>query len=448
MSYAAAVESLYALGHELATDKLRKFDLAEMRVLMEAMGHPERRYATVLVAGTNGKGSTSATLASILETAGYGTALYTSPHLVRLNERMRVNGEHISDVEFAEMYDRVEQSIAQIIRQGKLPHHPSFFETVTAMAFEYFASRDIEIAVLEIGMGGRLDATNIAEPCVSIITDIDLDHQQYLGDTIAAIAKEKCGILRKHSTLVTLPQHPQANEVIGHCAEAVGCKAVSAARYVPNISPGAIKFDHLRPTATQSGQFFRTKYFLELMGEEILIDSPLIGRHQLRNVALAIAAAVELNDCGFKINPQQIQIGVHEADWPGRFQLLPGSPDIVLDVAHNPAGAWALRSALSESFEGRPLTFVFGAMRDKAFAEMAQILFPMAEHVVLTHAQTQRAASEQDLAQAAARTGSSVLMAASVQEAVARARELTPRNGVIVITGSIYVVGEAMAALA
>jgi len=399
------------------------------------------------VAGTNGKGSTSATLASILENACYRTALYTSPHLLRVNERMRVNGEQISDIEFAEMHDRVEQCSAQLMRGGKLPHHPSFFESITAMAFEYFASRDVEIAVLEVGMGGRLDATNIAEPCISIITDIDLDHQQYLGDTIGAIAKEKCGILRKSSTLVTLPQHPQANEVIGHCAEAVGCKAVSATRYVPNISPGAIKFDHLRPTATQSGQFFRTKYFLEVMGEEILIDSPLIGRHQLRNVALAIAAAVELNECGFKISPQQIQIGVHEADWPGRFQLIPGAPDVVLDVAHNPAGAWALRSALSESFEGRPLTFVFGAMRDKAFAEMEQILFPMAEHVVLTHAHTQRAAPEQELAEAAARTGSDVFTAGSVPEAVAKARELTPKHGVIIITGSIYVVGEAMAAL-
>src|SRR5207248_10312761 len=167
MTYEAAVAHLYELGHELGAGTTRKFDLAHMRALAAALGHPERRFASVLIAGTNGKGSTAATLASILQAAGYRTGLYTSPHLVRVNERIRINGEQISDAEFTEIYRRIYEAAQQLIGTGELPHEPSFFETLTAMAFEYFASSGVEIAVLEVGMGGRLDATNIAEPCVS-----------------------------------------------------------------------------------------------------------------------------------------------------------------------------------------------------------------------------------------------------------------------------------------
>src|SRR5438067_7429049 len=178
MTYEAAVAHLYELGHELGAPTMRKFDLAHMRALAAALGHPERRFASVLIAGTNGKGSTAATLASILQAASYRTGLYTSPHLVRVNERIRI-GEEISDAEFTEMYRRIREAAQQLISGGELPHEPSFFETLTAMAFEYFASSGIEIAVLEVGMGGRLDATNIAEPCVSVLTDISLDHQKF-----------------------------------------------------------------------------------------------------------------------------------------------------------------------------------------------------------------------------------------------------------------------------
>src|SRR5438874_6296955 len=176
-----------------------------MRVLAEALGHPERRFASVLIAGTNGKGSTAATLASILQAASYRTGLYTSPHLVRVNERIRINGEQISDAEFTEMYRRIHEAAQQLISGGELPHEPSFFETLTAMAFEYFASSGVEIAVLEVGMGGRLDATNIVEPVLSVITDVALDHQKFLGNTIAEIAREKAGIIRANGVLITLP---------------------------------------------------------------------------------------------------------------------------------------------------------------------------------------------------------------------------------------------------
>src|SRR5437868_4547648 len=182
-SYSAAIARLYELGHELARTPAHKFDLAHMRALTAALRHPERRFASVLIAGTNGKGSTAATLASILRAAGHRTALYTSPHLVRVNERMRVEGDEISDPEFTAVYQRVDEVARQLVAAGELPHPPSFFEVLTAMAFEYFAMAAVEIAVLEVGMGGRLDATNIVEPALTIITDIALDHQKFLGDT-------------------------------------------------------------------------------------------------------------------------------------------------------------------------------------------------------------------------------------------------------------------------
>ena len=450
MTYASAVAALYSLGHELASPK-QKFDLRNMEILAEAMGHPERRFPSVSIAGTNGKGSTSATLASILEATGYRTGLYTSPHLVKINERIQIDGEPISDPEFTEIYGRVIATGEQLVRAGKLAQPPSFFETMTAMAFEYFASARVDIAVLEVGMGGRLDATNIVTPVVSVITDVSLDHQNYLGNTISEIAREKAGIIKENGVLVTLPQHPQANDVIGQVATERNARGVSATRYVPNVSPGAVKFDALRPIAHQTGAFFRSRYFLEVMNEAILIETPLIGRHQLRNVALAIATAEELNQHGFSITPQQVATGVAQTRWPGRFQFIARThahPDCILDVAHNPAGAWALRSALSENFDGRPITLVFGAMRDKAIPEMLQILAPIVNELVLTHADTPRAANELDIKQMEPRLTADAIMTQNVPEALAQATRITPDNGLVVITGSIYVVGAALAAWA
>jgi len=445
MSYQETVEHLYALGHELASMPAHKFDLAYVRAMLEALGHPERRFASVLIAGTNGKGSTAATLASILRVAGYKTALYSSPHLVRINERMRVNGEAISDAEFALLHERVERTAQELLLAGKLPWHPSFFEMLTAMAFEYFAGVGVEIAVLEVGMGGRLDATNVVEPLVSVIADISLDHQKYLGNTIAEIAREKAGIIRKHGVVVTLPQHPQANDVIGNAVLENGARGVNAAKYVPPVSPGAAA-ELGGPVVSAPG---RSRYPLAVMGEEIMVDSPLAGRHQLRNIALAIATAEELAQFGFKVTARQIEQGIRETRWPGRFQVLAPSAatrqrEVVLDAAHNPAGAWALRSALSENFPGRELTLVFAAMRDKAIQEIAEILFPLARQVVLTQVNNPRCATTAELRQAASRTGAALQEGPTVAAALARACELSGPQGLMVETGSIFLVGEAM----
>ena len=445
-SYQAAVARMYALGHELADLPSHKFDLTHMRVLLNALDHPERRFPSVLIAGTNGKGSTAATLASILKASGLRTGLYTSPHLVVINERIRINGENIDDEKFALLHDMVERTAERLIEDGELPWHPSFFETLTAMAFEHFATSRLDIAVLEVGMGGRLDATNVVEPRISVITDISLDHEKFLGNTIAEIAREKAGIIRPGSVVITLPQTPAANNVIGNAVLDQNATALSAAPYVPPVSPAAPSY-----AATNTGDArVLSRYPLQVLGKQIFVETRLIGRHQLRNVALAIAAAEELSRQGFPVTAESIEQGIRETRWPGRFQVVPrtkSTPEYVFDVAHNPAGAWALRSALSNSYEDRRLILVFGAMRDKAIAEMCEILFPLAERVVATQADNPRSATAQEISQAAHRTHTEIELSASVPSALTRARELAGANGVIVITGSIYVVGEAMGAL-
>ncbi len=458
-SYESAVERLYALGHELQHGPSRKFDLAHIRILCQALGDPQRSYASVLIAGTNGKGSTAATLASILKASGQRVGLYTSPHLLRINERICVQGEPIADAAFAACYDRVTAAAAKLVAASALPHLPSFFETVTAMAFDYFAASKVEIAVLEVGMGGRLDATNIVEPIVSVITDIDLDHQKFLGDTIAEIAGEKAGILRPNVPAVTLPQHPEANRVLGERIALLGAWAVSAARNMPrNIAHGAAEAStHAHGSAFETGQIRetgQTPFQLSVLGKAVEIVSPLVGRHQLRNLALAITAAEEIAAHGFGITAESIARGTRQTCWPCRFQRFEATaarPEIIVDVAHNPAGAWALRSALAERMGERPLVLLFGAMADKAVEQIAQILWPVMRHVVLTRiANNPRATATADLASLAQSLGVEHSVSATVRQGVelatARALAFGP-EAAMVIAGSIYVAGEALQAL-
>ncbi len=443
---------MYELGHELAKLPSHKFDLQHMRVLLDALGHPERRFRSILVAGTNGKGSTAATLASILLTAGHRTGLYTSPHLVRINERIRINGEPIGDAEFAAVHEQVDREARRLVAAGALPWHPSFFEILTAMAFAHFARAQLEIAVLEVGMGGRLDATNVVDPVISVITDIALDHQKFLGNTIAEIAGEKAGIIRPGGIVVTLPQNPEANEVLGRTILERNARTINAAEYVPvppevaNVAAQPATGNRKLETGNSSGnrQPVTGDYPVTVMGEQITVDSPLRGRHQWRNLALAIAAAEELHRGGMRITPRDIEGGIRATRWPGRFQVVRhNGREFVFDVAHNPAGGWALRAALSERFAEVPLIFVFGVMRDKAVAEIARILFPLAERVIATRADNPRSASAEEIRAAAAPTGTGVACEPTVAAALERALAL-PEDRVVVVTGSIYVVGEAL----
>jgi dihydrofolate synthase/folylpolyglutamate synthase len=445
MSYESAVASMFALGHELAHTPSNKFDLAHMRVLLGAMGHPERSFPSVLIAGTNGKGSTAATLASILRASGLKTGLYTSPHLVRINERIRINDQEIGDEPFARVHAQIDTLAEQLVEKQELPWHPSFFEMMTAIAFAHFAVEKVDIAVLEVGMGGRLDATNVVEPIVSVITDISLDHQKFLGNTVSEIAREKAGIIRPHGVVVTLPQQPAANDVIGNTILDLDAVGVSAVQYVPPVSPASAQYS-VPSSEKDSACLYR--YPLQVLGKEITVETPLVGRHQLRNVALAIAAAEEIGKKGIAgITPVSIAKGIRETRWTGRFQVIParaGWPESVFDVAHNPAGAWALRSALSERYDDRPMVFVFGAMRDKAISEMTEILFPLAERVIATRPENPRSASPEEILEAAGRTGATIELVPGVKAALERSRECAAKDCVLVVTGSIYLVGEAM----
>jgi dihydrofolate synthase/folylpolyglutamate synthase len=251
--------------------------------------------------------------------------------------------------------------------------------------------------------------------------------------------------------VVTLPQQPQANDVIGNTILDLGARGVSAVPYVPPVSPASPRYlaTGAKHTEKDSGVCDHPvhRYPLQVMGKQILVETPLVGRHQLRNVALAIATAEELSKQGFSITPASIERGIRETRWRGRFQVIPPTlvaPEYVLDVAHNPAGAWALRSTLSSCYEDRSLIFIFGAMRDKAIGEMAEILFPLVERVIATRADNPRSAAPDEIRQAAARTATEIEDAPDVASALSRARELAGAKGVVVVTGSIYIVGEAM----
>jgi dihydrofolate synthase/folylpolyglutamate synthase len=435
---------LHALGLELVNTPgkpRRKWELAHMRTLCAALGDPQNSFPSVLIAGTNGKGSTAATLASILQAAGYRTGLYTSPHLVWVTERIRIDGVDIPKDDFARLYFQVEETAQRLVSEGALPHLPSFFEVLTAIAFCCFAEQKVQMAVLEVGMGGRLDATNIVEPQLSIIADIALDHTDYLGNTIAEIAREKAGILREHGTLVTLPQHPEANQALGERAVELGVTGVNAAEYMP-----------VRGTEDEAALAGNRYPLWVLEGEQIMVDSPLSGPHQKRNLALAVAAAVTLAGRGFHISAQAIEQGIHATRWPGRLERIrSGGADFLLDSAHNPAGMWALRSALAQLPEDQPKTLIFSCLRDKALAEMAQILFPLfdgkLDAVLIPPIATPRAAAVDEIMGAAHTLDTRATACASVHDAMERARAVTPADGMIVVAGSIYLVGSVRAEL-
>jgi dihydrofolate synthase/folylpolyglutamate synthase len=476
MNYEEALERLAALGPELRVGRAgdvsgtRKFSLEHIRTLLQELGEPQKSFASVLIAGTNGKGSTAATLASIANAAGLRTGLYTSPHLLRVNERVRVSSAQgagasvlaeIPDEAFGEVFGRVDAAAERLLASGALPHTPSFFELLTAVGFCWFAEQGVELAVLEVGLGGRLDATNVVEPVVSVITDIGIDHTEYLGTTLREIAGEKAGILRQDGVLVTLSQHPEANAAIGEAAMAKNVRGVDAARCLPGTRPEM----RSRERGAGASLLARNQYELSLDGEVIAVDSPLAGQHQQRNVALAIATAIELrtnhqnNGKGFDIPNGAIEAGIRETVWPGRLEWIAsrtGRAPLLLDVAHNPAGAWTLRAALAQLPEELPRTLIFSCLADKQIEEMAQVLLPLfdatsgdparaRDHVVLAPIQNPRAATVEELLAAAHKLDVPAHAAPHLPGALAQAEAVTPPEGLIVATGSVFLVGELRA---
>jgi len=399
--YAEAVHYLYSLGNEIHTAKL---GLERISLLLKALGDPQLACRFVHVAGTNGKGSTSAMIEAGLRSAGVRTGLYTSPHLIEPTERIQIAGKPVTGQQFADAFDRVHETAELMLANGGLDLHPTYFETVTAMGFLLFRDAQVDTVVLEVGMGGRLDATNVVHPALCVITRIDYDHQQFLGNTLEQIAGEKFGILKPGvpAVIARQPAEVQAPE-------------------------GTISTDDFPVTDVHlhtRGSRFRA------LGTEIYCS--LAGEHQIEN---ALTASVALQQLGYP------PTGIRQTRWPGRLEHVSERPEIILDGAHNLGGTRALVKFIERFYFGRRIWIVYGVMRDKAVAEITSLLFPLAERVIATAPVNSRALPPEQI------PGDNVEIAQSVGDALAILdREAFPTD-VIFITGSLFVVGEARALL-
>jgi dihydrofolate synthase / folylpolyglutamate synthase len=433
MNYDESLKYLLSLGRELSAPTqaaAAKFNLENISTLAEALGHPERKYRSVHIAGTNGKGSTAAFTESILRAAGRKTGLYTSPHLEKINERIRVNGEEISDEEFAAAFTRIQALIEELLAQGKLRAHPTFFEVVTALAFEYFAKAGVEIAVFEVGLGGRLDATNVLAPEVTVITKVDFDHENFLGHALEEIAGEKAGIVKRNVPLVLAEQRAEARKVIMERAKELNALICETWKEFQTkqiaMEQGCVRADVVEVNS----------------GEKFYVAPQLRGKFQLGNAVNAIAVAQMLNARGEKISRAAIEQGIANAVWPGRMEKLQSNPDVYLDGAHNPSAARELANFLSENFAGRRVTLLFAAMRDKAVDEIAGILFPHASEVIFTQPKISRAISAAQLAEMAGEYAAQFRVIPSAEAALEEALSKVRSGEAIFVTGSLYLVGE------
>ncbi|PYU57658.1 MAG: bifunctional folylpolyglutamate synthase/dihydrofolate synthase [Acidobacteria bacterium] len=433
MKYEAAVRYLLSLGRELAAPTqagAAKFDLENILVLAERLGHPERAYPSTHIAGTNGKGSAAAFLESILRHAGLRTGLNTSPHLEKINERIRINGQEISDEPFAETLTHIHALIEELLAASKLRAHPTYFECVTAMAFEHFARERVNFGVFEVGLGGRLDATNILAPIVTIITRIDFDHESFLGHSLREIAAEKAGIVKPGVPVVLAEQRPEAREVIVARATELGCPVVQPAELFQvnqeSMEDGCVR---ARVMEANSGTTF-----------EIAPNLP--GRFQLQNALNAVATARLLHHRGFQITDDAIMRGIAETVWPGRLEKLQSDPAVYLDGAHNPGAARELAHFLEQNFAGRKVWLVYAALRDKAVDEVAGLLFPHAAEVIFTAPRSSRAVSAPQLAEIAGHHAARFSVVPDAERAFERALAQAAPEDAIFITGSLYLVGQ------
>src|SRR5580658_7295551 len=433
MNYEAAVRYLLSLGRELAAPTqaaAAKFDLENITILAERLGRPDRAYPSVHVAGTNGKGSTAAFLESILRRVGFRTGLNISPHLEKINERIRVKGEDISDEAFAEVFTRIQAMNEELLAAGKLRAHPTYFECVTAMAFEYFAWQRVDFGVFEVGLGGRLDATNILTPVVSIITRVDFDHENFLGHSLAEIAGEKAGIIKPSVPVVVAEQRPEALEVIRTRARELGCTVIE--------TTAAFRIEK----EWMENGCSRARVVEVESGWSMEIAPRLPGRFQIRNSLNAVAAARYLQKRRYRISDEAIAQGIAEAVWPGRLEKLQSDPDVYLDGAHNPSAARELAAFLERYLAGRKIWLVFGALRDKAVDEMAGVLFPLAAEVVFTQPRTSRAISVTRLAEITSHDAARFAVVPEPEAALEHALSRAAPHDAIVVAGSLYPVGQ------
>ena len=399
----------------LNVDKMR-FGLKAISELLSRLGNPQNSYKTILIAGTNGKGSTAAMIASILCSAGYKVGLYTSPHLVDVRERIVINGKKIPLKEFnrtiADVKDKKEQPV-------------TYFEFLTAVAFVYFQRQKVDIAVLEVGLGGRLDATNVCKPLVSVITNISLDHMDYLGNTLDSIAREKAGIIKQKGICITAAKQNKVLEVLKNV-----CLRRRAKLYCLNSD---IKIKKQKDGFLNYQGLYRNLKNLKI---------PLQGDHQLSNAALALAAIELCEKKGFSIADTAIYAGLKNTHWEARLEVLQNQPLFLLDGAHNPAGISVVCRTLKKDFSYRRLILIFGALADKNYRRMLQKIIPLASTIILTQLKTKRAVPVNDIMETVKKMGYPAIVTDNVKQAIERAQALAKKQDLICATGSFYLAGE------
>jgi dihydrofolate synthase/folylpolyglutamate synthase len=429
MDYVEAIAYLHSLT-DYETKRVRRytpeaFDLSRVERILEAVGSPHRHFRSVHVAGTKGKGSTAAMIESCLRTAGYRTALYTSPHLHTFRERIRVGGEKIGRDEVVALVKELRSLIE------RMPEVTTF-EVITTMGFLYFARSDVDVAVVEVGLGGRLDATNVLSPEVAVITSISLDHTYLLGDTLGEVAREKGGIIKSGIPTVSAPQRAEAIQALEAIGQRIGSPLVEVCR----------DWDYDAGPADREGQSFTVRRIADgspLEGEYWI---PLLGRHQLENAASAVATLDLLRERGFKLPVQAVHQGLRDVEWPGRLEILSQDPLVVVDCAHNPYSARTLREALNEWFPDRSWVLVFGASADKDIAGMLEALLSISDYTIVTRADHPRAVAPIELADIVAEVGGGAEVSLNVKKSLERALAMmNPDNGLLA-TGSIFLVAD------
>ena len=396
-----------------------KLGLSTIKKILAGLGDPQDNFACIHVAGTNGKGSVASSLASILHRSGYKTGLYTSPHLVRFNERIQVNNRPITNEKVVASYSAVKNA-----HSGK--RDPTFFEFTTAMAFFEFAAQKVDWAVIETGMGGRLDATNVINPALSIITNISLEHREYLGNTLTQIAAEKAGIIKKRTPLVTGIRQKKAFAEV---------ERIAAGKKAP-----LFRLSSNFKVRRSKGQTF-SYYGIENVWHNL--QTALPGSYQVDNAALVLAACEIIGKNNTAITLNNIHEGLAKNHWPGRLEIVSNNPLIILDGAHNLAAARNLAKFLATNFAGKTVTLVIGILDDKPYKEMLKSLLTPSTRVILTRAKTNRALEPGKLYEVAKSLIPDATIIPDVGQAIENAVETTPRHGAICIAGSLYVVGEA-----
>jgi len=410
-----------------------------MSSLLAALGNPQRHWPAIHIAGTKGKGSVAAMIDAALREASYTTGLYTSPHLITIRERVRIDGQKISPAGLIDAAEKLRQAIAELNADDL--QQPTFFEVYTALAFQAFADAGVEVAVIETGLGGRLDATNVITPMVTVITSIDLDHTHILGNTVQEIAAEKAGIIKPGIPVVIARQGPEVYDVLAERAAQVGAPLLTA----PDVAEFGPASPLPVPEASDDFEPPTERFVLATDTGPLEVQCTLAGRHQADNAVAAYTALQALADDGFTVSSSQFQTALAQLHWPARFQVAGARPWLIIDCAHNPASARALTSALRRHLEYDKLTIVLGISADKDIKQILGILCPAADRVIATQADNPRALAAEHLAEAIRQqfTGP-VSVVPAVSNAIELADELATAQEAICITGSFFVAGEAM----